>query len=271
MPTPTLVALLDARPDRPFWGRSWVEDTFSAHLPGYRSGSDSRICGWSVGASLGAETLVQSRPIVRGTDVDPLDDFLRAKAACTVGLFFSSPVQDDQPHPGPRTARFRRWVAASVSTALSEGTRGTLTSALPPYLARDAPGKTDAHLLLLSTLGTLFGHGGFRPTFVTPEVLRDALVDLAPHLAAESGPRAFFLSDGRTLGVVHSGGCLLTLRPPQDLWPRARLTPGSTAPSVPASMLVWSPEIPATPVGSAERIADGIFTIRTSDPGPIVR
>lgn len=272
---PTLVALIDARPDRPFWGRSWVESAFSAHVQGYASSrampataSDAAVLeGWSVGGCLGAETLVQSRPIARPSD-DPVSDLLRAEATCSIGRFHSRPRDAAPGTLEPRTARFRRWMGASIAPGLSENVRGQILSRLPPFLSRDARGQSDAQLLLLATLGELFATTGFRRAYAEPSEVVQALRAVQEAIPAEA-PRTLMMADGRTAAVLHEGGCLMMLQPPPDVRPTLHIRPELNA--VPACMLICSPQAPATPIEGAERLGEGIYTLGAAAPGAIQR
>ncbi|MEM6297039.1 MAG: hypothetical protein AAGA54_37585, partial [Myxococcota bacterium] len=171
MLAPTLVALVDVRPDRPFWGRPWVKASFEDVVPGLRPGStDAVLEGWCVGGCMGAETLVQSRPLARPSD-DPVEDFLRAPVRCTLGAFHSRDASAAPTTVPPRAARFRRWLGVAVAPSLTEAARAEMLAALPPFLARDARGQPDVQLLLLRTLAFLFGSAGFRQAYAEPEAI----------------------------------------------------------------------------------------------------
>ena len=232
-----------------------------------------RTFGWSVGAVSGGETLVQSRPIVRGADVDPVDDLLRANAACIVAAFATGADQRTTPRDPVRIARFRRFMGATAGPTLTEPLRRELESALPEFLARHNGSKSDSELLLMRVLASLHEQGVFGKALAPADALRRGLVDLARILPDEGEPMAMFVSDGRTLAVMHRAGTLLSFEPPEALRPTARFRmDGSVAPSVPASMLVWMPGSgPSVPSAGAERIADGVLSVEASRPGELVR
>jgi len=267
--------MLEARPDRPFWGRTWVESTFRAHLNGYdpdgsreASAEVSRLDGWSVGGCMGAETLVQSRPVARRSD-DPVTDLLRAGARCSLGLFHSSP--DDAPPPSapPRVARFRRWMAVLAGPGLCEESRAGILRSLPAFLARDAARAPDSELLLLALLDRLYAATGFQNAYAEPDALADAIARFADDRGDEV-PKALFVSDGRTLGILLGDGCLLSSHPPAELRPSGALL-SSSSEHIPAAMWMWTPQAPATPPRDAERLGPGIFTALAAEPGVIRR
>jgi hypothetical protein len=276
VPATHLVALLDARPNRPFWGRPWVESVLEDHLPALAShaaGVDGvRTQGWSVGAVAGGETLVQSRPIVRGADVDPVDDLLRANAACIVAAFATGVGERTAPRDVVRIARYRRYMAATAGPPLAEPLRRELEASLPEFLARTNGSKTDSELMLMRVLASLHEQGLFGKALAPADALRQGLSDLG-RVLPEGEATAVFVSDGRTLGVLHRAGTLLSFEPPEALRPAARFrVDGSAAPSVPASLVLWMPGSgPPVPFVGAERIADGVLTVEASRPGELVR
>ena len=174
--------MLEARPDRPFWGRAWVESAFSDHLPGYHGprvppsayAPVHALDGWAVGGCMGAETLVQSRPVARSSD-DPVNDLLRSGARCSLGLFHHTPAGAPPSTDPPRTARFRRWMAVVAGPRLRETSRTQLLGDLPAFLARDAARDPDAQLQLLSLLHALYKKTGYQNAFAEPTELAEAL------------------------------------------------------------------------------------------------
>jgi hypothetical protein len=284
VPATHLVALLDARPNRPFWGRPWVESVLEDHLPALAShaaagvegqGEAVRTFGWSVGAVAGGETLVQSRPIVRGADVDPVDDLLRANAACIVAAFSTGTRERTAPRDVVRIARYRRFMAATAGPPLSDTLRRELQAALPDFLARTNGSKSDGELMLMRLLASLHEQGMFGKALAPADALRRGLSALGRMLPQGEGaePMAIFVSDGRTLGVLHRAGTLLSFEPPEALRPAARFrVDGSAAPSVPASLVLWmAGSGPPVPYVGAERIADGVLSVESSRPGELVR
>jgi hypothetical protein len=236
-----------------------------------------RTFGWSVGAVSGGETLVQSRPIVRGADVDPVDDLLRANAACIVAAFATGADQRTTPRDPVRIARFRRFMGATAGPTLTEPLRRELESALPEFLARHNGSKTDTELMLMRVLASLHEQGVFGKALAPADALRRGLVELGRILDGQresvGEAMAMFVSDGRTLAVMHRGGTLLSFEPPEALRPTARFRmDGSAGPSVPASMLLWMPGSgPPVPSVGAERIADGVLSVEATRPSELLR
>ncbi len=265
--------MVEARPDRPFWGRTWVESAFSAHVQG-RQDTDAgpgltghNLSGWSVGGCMGAETLVQSRPVARETD-DPVGDLLRSGARCSLGLYHPA-SRSGLSGQAPRTARFRRWMAVLAGPPLRERTRADLLGALPSFLARDAAREPDAQIQLLALLDQLYKATGFQNAYAEPGALAEALAKYTESRGDEA-PHALFVSDGRTLAVLLNQGCLLSSHPPAALQPPGGLmasNPGHLA----ASLWIWNPDAPPQPPRDAERIAEGIFTIHAAEPGVVSR
>jgi hypothetical protein len=273
VPATQLVALLEARPVRPFWGRPWLEAVFEDHLPPIAPGDGVRTLGWSVGAVFGAETLVQSRPIVRGKDVDLVDDLLRANAACTIAALSIGKDDAAAPRDVVRIGRFRRWIGAMAGPSLPERLRRDMYSELPDFLSRsNGGGKTDAELMLMRVLASLHRNGVFSQAMPPAEAIRRGLAELAAMLPQDE-TRAMLISDGRTLGLLNRGGTLLSFAPPDALRPTARFRiDGSAPPGLPASLLMWLPSEPSVaPYAGTERIADGIVSAQASHPGDLVR
>ncbi len=267
MLVPTLVALVDVRPDRPFWGRPWVKSSLEDLVPGLAPASATEVLeGWCVGGCMGAETLVQSRPIARPTD-DPVDDLLRAPVRCTLGAFHSRPAGALPTATPPRAARFRRWLGVAVAPALPEDTRAEMLAALPPFLARDARGQPDVQLLLLRTLAFLFGSAGFRQAYAEPAAMADALDALAQAYPCPAA-RALMMSDGRTVAALHHGGTLVQRVPPEEIRPTTGMRPEPSA-FVPASLLQWRPDAELALPQGARRIDDGVVTVLAGEPGEI--
>lgn len=268
-----LCALLDPSPDGPAWARPWLEDVLRQHVtPKPPTGDPGAhgLRGWSVGAVVGNETLVQSRPIVRARDADPLDDFLRTASRCVIAAF--SPqrrMSDVGSPPAPKISRFRRWVGVRAEAVLDDDARTTLVEQLPGFLSRSRTERTDGELLFLSFLAHLQRLGGLGAAYDPPERIRDALAALDQQLDGLTPHNAMF-SDGRSFGMLHRGGTVLLFEPPSDLpRPQVRLTSDDAQG---ASLLLYSPgPPPPQPIPGAERIADGMFTIETRAPRNLLR
>ena len=270
------MALLDARTDRPFWGRRWLAEVMGEHVAGLGAAGQSTpgtdaMLGWSVVSVLGSQTLVQSRPVLRNADLDPLDDFLRAEAACTIGAYNTGIKDEAAPRDVVRTARFRRFVAAAAGVSLGEERRRAVLDLLPPFLRRDAYGKTDTDLLLLRVLARLHEQGDFTQALPDPEAVRAAMTSLRP-LIQTDGPFAIFLGSARTVAVMHEGGSLFAFEPPEAIRPTTRRFSNRGQEGSPASVLLWTaaPD-PPTPIAGAERITAGIVSAETQTPTAICR
>ncbi len=216
---------------------------------------------------MGAETLVQSRPVARDTD-DPVGDLLRSGARCSLGIYHPAARAGLSNLP-PRTARFRRWMAVLAGPRLRERTRADLLSALPSYLARDAAREPDSQIQLLALLDQLYSATGFQNAYADPAALAQALAQYA-EARRDEAPHALFVSDGRTLAVLLNQGCLLSAHPPSDLHPTGGLL-ASNPGHLPAALWIWNPEAPPQPPTDAERIAEGIFTLHAAEPGVVSR
>ncbi len=273
-----LCALLDPSPDGPAWARPWVDGVLRQHVvaplddtvQAPAEGGVHGLRGWSVGAVVGNETLVQSRPIVRARDADPLDDLLRTATRCVIAAFAPQrETSDVASPPAPKISRFRRWIGVRAEAVLTDDLRGELGEKLPAFLARSRTERTDGELVFLTFLAQLQRLGGLGAAYDPPERIRDALVALDEELHGHT-PHNAMVSDGRTFGMLHRGGTVLLFEPPEDLpRPQVRLT-SSEAQS--ASLLLYSPKpAPPVPLPGAERIADGMFTIETRAPRNLLR
>lgn len=270
MPSISLAALLDARPNAPFWGRAWVEDVFARRLDGYRTDSARRLLGWSVGTVIGPESLVQSRPIVRGPGVDPVEDLLRTPAPCTIAVLCSGEaVEAAKARELIGVGRFRRWVSAQAGPELPRELRRALRDTLPDFLARDSRRHSDAQLVLLSLLAELHARGQLNQTLAPPEVIRAGLHGLRQRFGDLCGDQGLelFVTDGRTLGILHGRGTLLAFEPPPEQRPARRIRLSDGSETTPASLILWSDSpAPDQPVAGAERIAPGVLSVQGMQP-----
>ncbi len=272
-----LLALLDAHPDGPGWARPWLEDALRTNLPGYdasRSDGDLTLRGWSVGAAWGNETLVQSRPIVRTSDVDPLDDLLRTPASCVVAAFsvHSTAAGSLVAPPPVKLSRFRRWLGVRVGTTLPPDHAAALRAALPGFLSRHQIDRSDGELVFLTFLAQLHGAGGLRKTYSEPEAIRQALQATAEVLECERAEN-LMVSNGRTFAMLHQGGALVSFEPPPGDGPGARfqVKPGTDA-GRRTNLLLHSEHPPAdTPQQGGERVGEGVFSIDVRSPRTIGR
>lgn len=269
-----LLALLDAHPDGAVWARSWLVGTLRANLPGYDDAiRDLTLRGWSVGAAWGNETLVQSRPIVRNRDIDPIDDLLRTPASCVVAAFcVHSAARDGMlaPAPSPALSRYRRWLGVRVGAALPAARAAALRGALPSFLERHQTDRSDGELVFLSFLAQLHELDGLRKTYAPPELIRQAL-DLTVQRLELDPPHNLMVSDGRTFAMVHQGGALSSFEPPLASTPRFRIA-GQPGDGRRTNLLLLTPQAyEHTPREGGERVAEGVFSIDARTPRIIER
>jgi len=282
--TVTLAALLQSRPDGPFTARDWLDRVLAQYVPGYADDPDATTPlsrGWSVGTVVGNETLVQARPVVVETNGRFLEDVLRTPAACVIAALATAPsAGPERRHlSSVRMSRFQRWigVCAETATALASDA-GELASALvaelPEFLARGRIDRSGRELVVFGFLAALHRAGGLGGAYATPETIRAALHELDQRIGRRR-PFNMMVSDGRTLGVLHHGGTLFAIEPPQEaLTPaRSRRPPSEPNPTGPrASLVILDPGgsiVP--PTEGAERVAEGIFTIAALRPTTVER
>jgi hypothetical protein len=229
--------------------------------------------GWSVGSVVGNETFVQARPIVRDAEVEPIEDLLRTPAPCILAAFSAGPGGErlGETHTPIRLARFRRWIGVRAEAELDADTRRRLREEVPDFLARSQTLGNDGELVFLRFLAALHAHGALGSAYAPPEVVRRALRTTEALLG--DGPVNLMVSDGRTLGVAHRGGMLLSFQPRTVASRRAlKVEEDTTRTSARGNLLWFDPGPPAeAPVPNAERIAEGIFTIESSRPRVIGR
>jgi hypothetical protein len=276
VPSATLVALLDSTADGPGWARAWIDDVLGQHLPGWsrEAGNPIALRGWSVGAVFGNEPLVQSRPIVRARDVEPLDDLLRTPAGCIVAAFASHDTRGSEitAKPPPcRISRFRRWVGTRAEAELPAELSRALREDLPEFLSRHRIDRTDGELVFLTFLSELHRAGGLGSAYDPPDRIHRALAALEARLPTVA-PHNLMVSDGRTFAMLHREGTLLAFDAPSDA-PRPRVGLSSTGGRGPAAkLLLYLPGAgPDAPVAGAEKIADGRLTIEARRPWSMQR
>lgn len=278
-----LLALLDAHPDGAAWARPWLAQTLRANLPGYdptyegvagdEVAGDLTLRGWSVGAAWGNETLVQSRPIVRNRDVDPVDDLLRTPASCVVAAFsvHSATREGLVATPTPALSRYRRWLGVRVGTPLPAARATALRQALPSFLERHQTDRSDGELVFLSFLAKLHELGGLRKTYSPPELIRQALGAAIDEIGVEA-PHNIMVSDGRTFAMVHQGGVVLSFEPPPESTPAGFRVTGSGAAGPRTNLLLHTPQTPTrAPMQGGERVGEGVLSIDVRMPRAIER
>jgi len=270
-----LLALLDARPSGPAWDHAWLSDVLGQHLLRRIASNPAgalQLRGWSVGSVVGNETFVQARPIVRDPEVEPVEDLLRTPAPCILAAFHAIDGGDrlGDTHSPIRLARFRRWIGVRAEAELDADSRRRLRDEVPDFLARSQTLGNDGELVFLRFLAALHGLGALGSPYAAPETVRRALRITEALLG--DGAVNLMVSDGRTLGVVHRGGTLLSFQPPMTGHRRAIKFEDEARASARASMLFYDPGPPLeAPLPNAERVAEGVFTIESLRPRLIVR
>lgn len=276
-----LLALLDAHPDGAVWARPWLVATLRANLPGYDDQSrDLSLRGWSVGAAWGNETLVQSRPIVRNRDVDPIDDLLRTPASCVLAAFYVHSASHDglvASSNSPALSRYRRWLGVRVGPSIPAPRAAALRQALPGFLERHQTDRSDGELVFLSFLAQLHELDGLRKTYAPPELIRRALEATAQRLELEP-PNNLMVSDGRTFAMMHQGGALTSFEPPHASAPTRFRMNGQATDGRRTNLLLLTPQAlehtphyQHTPMQGGERVAEGVFSIEARSPRAIER
>ena len=231
-----LTALLDAVPqrtiDRPE-KLEWADRTLARHWPTWGDASADgasadRAHAWGTGSVVNNETLVQTRPLVRGSARPFVEDLLRAEARITVGAFSSRPPGGTERLPNVPVARYHRWViVASHCERLADDAqlRVPLQAGLPDFLTRASGRGTTPEVLLFALLAELHRGGELGSTYTAPQAIGRALAWLDARFAelagapAEGEPHAapnLLLTDGRTLGVLHRHERLFQTEAPGD-------------------------------------------------------
>jgi hypothetical protein len=281
--TVTLAALLQSRPDGPFAARDWLDNVLSRHVPGYTDDDPAAPVArsWSVGTVVGTETLVQARPVVSETNGRFLEDVLRTPAPCVIAAFATAPsAGPERRHlASVRMSRFQRWIGVCAETAIGEHPdagehTNALMADLPDFLAGSRTERSSRELLLFGFLAALHRAGALSGAYAKPETIRMALAEVDERLGHRR-PFNMMVSDGKTLGVLHHGGKLFAMEPPQEaLAPeRRRRPPSEPNPTGPrAGLLILDPRGPTVPpTDGAERIAEGIFTLAALRPTTVER
>jgi len=274
-----LTALVRLRSNEPFWAPQWWRDriitdrppALAAALAGgdAPAGTPPLARAWSVAHVHGQESLVLVRPTVLDSKATWHDDLLRAPAEVTIGAFAAAEHADAAQLRGAiHVARYERFVAVGAAPAtLDEPSLARLRQLTPDFVARTVPQATPLDRVLHAVLGLLHRRGALAtPAFVAPELLRTALSELGEQLGAAAPP--LFLSDGRTLGVLHGRGRLrwaCPSDPPRRAW-RGTIPADGTVPPA-AQLLVWSDEAARAdaPLASDD-VGPGTYSIACTAP-----
>jgi len=263
-----LVALVHAHPEG-FSEASWLGQVFAEQWPPYVPPGDlatGRVRAWVVGGVQDNETLVQSRPVVRDPRADFVADLLRAPTQTTLGAYASTPAgSSDSALPSPLAmVRFQRWIGVHAEGELPgpdpEAQRAMLRALLPDFLIRSGGPVGDRELLVLSFLATLHAAGELGKPYASPAAIRRALLALDERLGHPPACN-LMVSDGRSLGVLHRSGGLVSLTPPPPPRPARAISQPHLRPT--ASLLLLDP----SPLGDAgTRVPEGVFTVHVRQP-----
>jgi hypothetical protein len=265
-----LAALVHAQPEG-FNEASWLGQMLAQHwslhlAPG--EAATGRVRAWSVGGVQDNETLVQARPVVRDPRADFLTDLLRAPTHTTLAAYTAVPAgRGDSPTQLAMT-RFQRWIGVHAGAQMfgasddeAEATRARLRGALPEFLVRSGGAQAgERELVVLTFLAELHAVGELGKAYAPPAAIRKALHTLDERLGH---PARFNLmvSDGRTVGVLHRGGQLVSLTPPPPPRPARAISQPHQRPT--ASLLLFDPN-PSAPSDAA--VPEGVFTVHVRQP-----
>lgn len=269
-----LAALVHAQPEG-FNEASWLGQMLAQHwsvhvAPG--EAATGRVRAWSVGGVQDNETLVQARPVVRDPRADFLTDLLRAPTHTTLAAYAAMPVApgrgDSESPPQLAMTRFQRWIGVHAESRLLGGSddeatasRARLRGALPEFLVRSGGAQAgERELVVLTFLAELHAVGELGKAYAQPAAIRKALHVLDERLGH---PARFNLmvSDGRTVGVLHRGGQLVSLTPPPPPRPARAISQPHPRPT--ASLLLFDPN-PTAPSEAA--VPEGVFTVNVRQP-----
>lgn len=269
-----LVALVHAHPEG-FSEASWLGQVFAEQWHPYVPPGDAatrRVRAWVVGGVQDNETLVQSRPVVRDPRADFVADLVRAPTQTTLAAFASTPIGSGESALPPPLAivRFQRWIGVYAEGELpspeAEPLRAHLRDLLPDFLIRSGGPIGDRELVVLSFLAILHAAGELGKPYASPAAIRRGLLaldDRLGHLPACN----LMVSDGRSLGVLHRGGSLVSLTPPPPNRPARAISQPHQRPS--ANLLLFDPSPVASDTGT--RVPDGVFTVHLRQPAVIER
>ena len=285
-----LAALVHAQPDgfnEASWLGQMLAQRWTRYVPAGDGGTGS-LRAWVVGGVQDNETLVQARPVVRDPRADFLADLLRAPTQTTLAAY--AVVSGSPARPGgsdsstalPPTSsglppslamvRFQRWIGVRAESSLLpagradevEALRAGLRSTLPEFLIRSGGPIGDRELVVLSFLATLHAAGELGKAYATPATIRKALAALDERLGHPAHLN-LMVSDGRSVGVIHRGGRLVSLTPPPPPRPARAISQPHQRPT--ASLLLFDPHAaPASDSGDPD-VPEGVFTVHVRQPG----
>ena len=276
-----LAALVHAQPEG-FTEVGWLGQTLADRWSGYVGPGEAatgRVRAWVVGGVQDSETLVQARPVVRDPRADFVADLLRAPTQTTLAAYSATPASPASPGHSPTAAlpptlamvRFQRWIGVRAELDLlpadrrdTDGLRAELRAALPEFLIRSGGPVGDRELVVLSFLAGLHAAGELGKAYATPATIRRALAAVDERLGRPD-PFNLMVSDGRTVGVVHRGGRLVTLQPPPPPRPARAISQPHQRPS--ASLLLFDPAAAAPLPDPAVVVPEGVFTVHVRQPG----
>jgi len=270
-----LAALVHAQPEG-FNEASWLGQMLAQHWSLHVAPGDAasgRVRAWIVGGVQDNETLVQARPVVRDPRADFLTDLLRAPTHTTLAAYAALPPgppgPGDSESPPPLVmTRFQRWIGVHAEAQLLggpgddvEAARARLRDALPEFLVRSGGKSGERELIVLTFLSELHAAGELGKAYASPAAIRRALHALDERLGH---PARFNLmvSDGRTVGVLHRGGQLVSLTPPPPPRPARAISQPHQRPT--ANLLLLDPNPAAV---SDAAVPDGVFTVNVRQPG----
>jgi hypothetical protein len=273
-----LAALVHALPEgfsEATWLGQAIAERWSLYV-GPGEAATGRVRAWVVGGVQDNETLVQARPVVRDPRADFIADLLRAPTQTTLAAYAALPAgpggsdSGQSLPPSLNMVRFQRWIGVRAEGDLlpgrpdeAEAMRAELRSKLPEFLVRSGGPVGDRELVVLSFLAGLHAAGELGKAYATPATIRSCLAALDQRLGR---PERFNLvvSDGRTVGVIHRGGRLVSLQPPPPPRPARAISQPHLRPS--ASLLLFDPAASGPPPETG-LVAEGVFTVHVRQPG----
>lgn len=262
---------MHANPDGPGVEAGWFSEVLARTWASYHAPREDEpgwVRAWSVGGVQGGETLVQSRPVVRDPRADFVTDFLRATSQATLSAYHAQgPDAGDVPVPRLGLARFQRWIGVRAEAELDPGEdnthRSRLREGLPDFLVRSLGHAGDRELTVFGFLAALHAGGDLQKPFVAPPQVRRALATLDAQLGRPARIN-LFVSDGRTVGVLHRGGRLLLVDGPAAA--RSVRALAHVPSRSQASVLLYDPDAGEFAGDDVRRLPEGIYTLNVRQP-----